>query len=608
MLGAMLAPGSLVGHWRIERQLGAGGMGVVYVAQHIHTDERAAIKVLLAEAARHPEMVPRFHNEARAATRIKHENIVRILDFGRTSDAPHGQWYIVMEYLDGVSLSRLIAAGAMEPRTIVKLLGQACAALQAAHDKGIVHRDVKPDNLIVVGLGVPDADEVVKLLDFGIAKLREGHGGLQTKTKALMGTPQYMAPEQLKDSKNIGPTADVYALGVIAYEMTTGVRPWGDDENMVRIHEIQTSEPWRLDPRNAPVALGVARPPISERWAHVVMRALHPDPATRWPTPRAFAVALAHAAPGTAWSPDGMDVLRACAEELTRIPDEAETAGAPLPTFTPWVTPASTPSWTTPASTPAIATAPARPAAMAPSDIRGGGVPTPALPPELIATRVPEPAPHVIAASMPTTLGSAAAQTMTPPATTRRGLWIAGGLAAATALVAAVSFAFVASEGASDDDVVPASRTVEPTPQTPPSGTVPAPMSALAIVSDPGGAAIFVDGVLKGTAPINVPVPVGTDVVVRAEVTGYAPATQTVRVGAEPTAVRLQLVPVVSRDEPTIEAGRETTARESTARDSRRRTRRRRDDTEHTPRPETPPTPSSATGAAPRYNPDDLPD
>jgi len=208
-------------------------MGAVYLAQHPFMGRKAAIKVLRREFAEDPGLVERFMNEARAANAIRHPNIIDIIDVGRL---PSGIPYLMMEFLEGESLAGRIARGGIELAEAVDITLQTTAALAAAHNKGIVHRDLKPDNLFLVPDDSAPLGVRVKVLDFGIAKLRGDLSGGASKTQAgsLMGTPPYMSPEQCRGvSEDIDHRTDVYAIGIILYEMLCGAPPfvaagWGD--------------------------------------------------------------------------------------------------------------------------------------------------------------------------------------------------------------------------------------------------------------------------------------------------------------------------------------------------------------------------------------------
>jgi tRNA A-37 threonylcarbamoyl transferase component Bud32/tetratricopeptide (TPR) repeat protein/uncharacterized membrane protein YgcG len=218
--------GTVVGAWKIEDRLGEGGMGTVYAARHIVMGRRGAVKVLKGEMTKQPDTVQRFFNEARAAAAIESPGIVDVFDMGQT---PDGTAYLVMELLEGESLAaRLRRTGAQPAETAARLARQIAGALTAAHERGIVHRDLKPDNIFLVPDPETTAGERVKLLDFGIAKL---HGELAadapvTQTGALFGTPVYMAPEQCRGGVAVDHRADLYALGIILYQMLVGRVPF----------------------------------------------------------------------------------------------------------------------------------------------------------------------------------------------------------------------------------------------------------------------------------------------------------------------------------------------------------------------------------------------
>jgi eukaryotic-like serine/threonine-protein kinase len=225
--------GETINNYRVSSLLGEGGMGAVYLAEHPFMGRKAAIKVLRREFAEDPGLVERFMNEARAANAIRHPNIIDIIDVGRM---PNGIPYLMMEFLEGESLSRRISGGTVPIGEAMDIMLQTTSALAAAHVKGIVHRDLKPDNLYLVPDDSSPGGVRVKVLDFGIAKLRGDLSGGSSKTQAgsLMGTPPYMSPEQCRGvTDEIDHRTDVYAMGIILYEMLTGSPPfvsegWGD--------------------------------------------------------------------------------------------------------------------------------------------------------------------------------------------------------------------------------------------------------------------------------------------------------------------------------------------------------------------------------------------
>jgi len=219
--------GEKINNYVVQKLLGEGGMGTVYLAEHPKIGRKAAIKVLRRELCDNQELVVRFTNEARAANAIRHPNIIEILDVG---ELPTGSHYLMMEYLEGESLrERLARAQRLSVDDAVEIASGAASALAAAHAKQIVHRDLKPDNLFLVPDDEIASGQRVKVLDFGIAKLKPelSGGSVKTHTGSLMGTPVYMSPEQCKGvSSQIDHRSDIYALGIILYEMLTGSPPF----------------------------------------------------------------------------------------------------------------------------------------------------------------------------------------------------------------------------------------------------------------------------------------------------------------------------------------------------------------------------------------------
>jgi predicted Ser/Thr protein kinase len=199
--------------------LGKGGMGAVYKARQPALDRLVALKILPAASATGPGFTERFNREARALARLSHPNIVMVHEFGQVG----GQHYFIMEYVDGVNLRQLEQAGRLSPREALQIVPQVCDALQYAHDEGVVHRDIKPENVLV------DRKGRVKIADFGLAKMlgRENQDGRLTAEGQVMGTPHYMAPEQVEHPLNVDHRADIYSLGVVFYEMLTGELPLG---------------------------------------------------------------------------------------------------------------------------------------------------------------------------------------------------------------------------------------------------------------------------------------------------------------------------------------------------------------------------------------------
>ncbi len=204
------------------RLLGSGGMGEVYEAQHSSIGRRFAIKFLHPLLAGNSEVVARFQREAQAAGGLENENIAAVVDIGTADD---GAPYLVMEYLEGEDLAHLLVRGGPLPvPRAAYIIIQACRGLAAAHSRGIVHRDLKPENLFICKRN--DGSDLVKVLDFGIAKLHTGRPGTGlTQTGTTMGTPFYMSLEQARGAKEVDHRTDIYALGVILYEILSGTKP-----------------------------------------------------------------------------------------------------------------------------------------------------------------------------------------------------------------------------------------------------------------------------------------------------------------------------------------------------------------------------------------------
>jgi serine/threonine protein kinase/TolA-binding protein len=229
------------GRYHVMELIGEGGMGKVYLAEHVEIGKRVALKVLHPSYSRMPDLVERFRREARAASKIGHPNIVDVTDSGTTSD---GSVYFVMEYLEGVELGSVIEReGAIDIARALKISSQICRALAAAHAQGIVHRDLKPENVFLITRD--GAADVVKVLDFGIAKTTEAEAARErrlTSPGMAMGTPEYMAPEQAA-GRPADARCDVYALGAIMYEMTTGTPPYSGDNFMEILTKKATQDP-----------------------------------------------------------------------------------------------------------------------------------------------------------------------------------------------------------------------------------------------------------------------------------------------------------------------------------------------------------------------------
>ncbi|MFZ5443659.1 MAG: protein kinase domain-containing protein [Myxococcota bacterium] len=266
-----------VGSYKILKLLGTGGMGSVYLGEHTGIGSRAAIKFLHEHLASNPDLVQRFYAEARSVNVIGHANIVSIFDM---NVLPPNRYYLVMEYLEGQSIEALVQKGSVPLGRTVHILAQVCDALDQAHQAGVVHRDLKPENIMLVKRG--RQDDFVKILDFGIAKLHGNVPSRKTATGVIIGTPDYMAPEQAAGEVVDGRT-DQYSVGVIAYEMLTGKTPFAGMSitQMLVAHLSQ-------DPR-PPHEVNPSVPPALSQ---VVMKALAKKPDARFKSAGDFGQAL----------------------------------------------------------------------------------------------------------------------------------------------------------------------------------------------------------------------------------------------------------------------------------------------------------------------------
>lgn len=255
-------------------------MGVVVLAEHIELRERVAIKFLLDDAAGNTELSERFLREARAAVKIRSEHVVRVSDVGRL---PSGAPYLVMEYLEGEDLAQRLERGPVPISDAVDYVMQCCEAMHVAHRSGIVHRDLKPANLFLTRR--PDGSPIIKVLDFGISKVSGGEGAQLslTATQAMMGSPLYMSPEQMRSSKDVSAATDIWALGVILHELIAGDVPFtGASVTEVLVRVMQ----------DAPPRLRSLRAEVPEGLEAVVLRCLAKAPAERYSSVAALAVAL----------------------------------------------------------------------------------------------------------------------------------------------------------------------------------------------------------------------------------------------------------------------------------------------------------------------------
>jgi serine/threonine-protein kinase len=296
--------------WRLVQKLGEGGMGEVYAAEPLDGSARVAVKILKTEFLAESQVLARFVEEARTCMRLIHPNIVRMLECGT---AEEGSPYLVMELLEGVPLGAYTQnGGRVPPAQAVPILQGILAGLAAAHAQGIVHRDLKPDNVFLTRAN--DGTFVVKVLDFGIAKVMDEAGGMGTRTRTgmLLGTPAYMSPEQVKDARDVDQRADLWSAGVMFYEMLTGRAAFPAPTAYARLAAVVTVDPEpveRVDPGLAFLSA-------------FVTRALKKNRDERYASALEMARALASAAPGVVARSDGsVGRIAAAAMPLSRLPE-----------------------------------------------------------------------------------------------------------------------------------------------------------------------------------------------------------------------------------------------------------------------------------------------
>jgi len=277
-------PSALVGavlnqRWRLTRVLGFGGLAVVYEAEGTHGEGKYAVKLLRPEFCGEPAIVERFVNEAAASAKVSHPGIARVFEAQRAED---GTPYLVMELLQGYPLSARMNRGRMPVEQAAPVVHGILMALGAAHAAGIVHRDLKPDNVFLVQAGAPEL--TVKVLDFGIARVVDAAGGLgrKTRTGMVLGTPGYMSPEQVKNSKDADHRSDLWAVGLLFYEMLTGVPAFQAENDFAKVTAALFSEPTPIQQ--------VA--PQYAHWAGFFQRAIAREPQARFQSAQEMAQAL----------------------------------------------------------------------------------------------------------------------------------------------------------------------------------------------------------------------------------------------------------------------------------------------------------------------------
>ncbi len=302
--------GSIVAdRYHVLRKLGEGGMGQVYLAEHVKMGRKSAVKVMNPEMAHDAEAISRFNREAANASRISHPNVAAVYDFGETGE---GLIYLAMEFVEGPPLTTLIAQqGSLPPLRAAEIARQVADALSAAHDMGIVHRDLKPDNIMVARHR--DGSDFVKVVDFGIAKAADNEAQKVTKTGFVVGTPDYMSPEQLAGDTLDG-RSDIYSLALVTFNMLTGALPFSSESAQESMVMRLTDRPKRLSEMKPGVAW------TSDVQA-VMDRALERDANRRYQTAAEFGGALYRAVEAMPES--------AAAAAATQVIGPALDAGAP---------------------------------------------------------------------------------------------------------------------------------------------------------------------------------------------------------------------------------------------------------------------------------------
>jgi len=327
-----LKQGAIVAtRFRLVRELGKGGMGAVWLAQHTALDIPCAVKFIHAQAAQNPEARARFEREAKAAAALRSPFVVQILDHGVCDGTP----YIAMEFLEGEPLNvRLLRVGRLDARETFRVISQVGRALSKAHSVGVVHRDLKPENVFLVS----DEDtEITKVLDFGVAKQASDLTNA-TQTGALLGTPKYMSPEQAQGSKNIDSRADLWSLGVLTYRCLTGKLPFDKEALLDVLLEI-VSAPLPVPTQQAP---GIPQG-FDEWWQRAAQR----DPGQRFQAAKEMVEALAVAlnvslpaagdlTPQSLMSPSGLPIASAAPSPASQ-PQPPDSSGmtTPLPGYLP---------------------------------------------------------------------------------------------------------------------------------------------------------------------------------------------------------------------------------------------------------------------------------
>jgi eukaryotic-like serine/threonine-protein kinase len=438
----------LAGKYRVEHLLGEGGMGVVVCARHMQLDSLVALKFMLPEAAEDKESVGRFLREARAVARLRGDHVARVTDVG-TLDT--GAPYLVMEYLDGKDLAASLATdGLPSVPQAAEFIVQACEALEEAHTRGIIHRDIKPSNLFLTKK--PNGQPSIKVLDFGISKLSPNGGSSAaganmnaTSTKAVFGSPLYMAPEQMRSAAKVDARADVWSLGATLYELLAGRVPFVAESLMELCLKV-AQEP--------PDSLREIRPDVPRELEAIVVRCLAKDPAARFASAADLALALTPYA----------------VKRRPSVVDDgevAETHPAPAPAMTGPLEPVPetrVPDAPTPDAEPWRAQSPSSPSASTQKSAAEVSAPKATE----VTVSIDAAAAQLSAAATGGSWGKTSSGASKAPSTKGRGTWLGGG---AAVLAAAAFVAFIATRGGPR---VPTAATTAPVPAPSASPDLPA--------------------------------------------------------------------------------------------------------------------------------------
>ncbi len=480
----------LLGKYRVESLIGAGGMGYVLKAHHLELDQPVAIKCLLPELLNREDQVQRFSREARACSKLRGPHVARVMDVGRL---PDNSPIIVMEYLEGADLGAIIKAhGAQDPAMAVDMLLQACEGLAEAHGAGIIHRDVKSSNFFIVQ--PPNQPPLLKVLDFGIATAPAGKSDL-TGDGTVMGTPDYMAPEQMRSTKDVDQRSDIWSLGVVLYELLDGTRPFRSETYASLCFAVG------MDPPEAMTQ------PVPEALQQVVLRCLAKPLAERYQNVAELAWDLVPFASDPA-------MARGAAERCARYLNTSTGGGASSPAIDLQGSREAGSISRTPASHRSFKSLPPPMQAALPSNAPTVNYSAPSQPGA--APAVQQPAPLTAARLAPgAPLGVVQVQAApTQPQAKPRG---SGALIAGIVLTAALASAVVIWK--MKTDAAPASRpTVTSTGATAPgsgsanptaAGTAAtvAPPAQLHVITKPPGATVWRGDRKLGTTPLHLDVP-----------------------------------------------------------------------------------------------------